>query len=122
MIREVILKHFGKFVNKNFKLAEVTVFTVKNEAGKTTLFDALLCALCKPRATKKTGRDLKERYGDAMLVALDPPVKDALFDEEEFLNLYAIRSGFIDLDLAADSTWMERVKSHLFTGGLDPLK
>ena len=122
MIKELILEDFGMFKNKRYALKEVTVFSGKNESGKTTLFDALFETLCSPKANKKHGKKLRDRYGEsrrAKAVFTSSPLR---IDEDEFLNLYAIRSGDIDLDLGSGSSWLERVKSSLFTGGIDPLR
>ena len=90
-----------------------------NEAGKTTFFDALFQALCRPSETKLMGKALKKRYGAGRKaeVELAGP-----FDmgEDEFLNLCAIRAGDLELDMAKDSPWMAKLKTGLFHGGLDP--
>ncbi len=120
MIRELYLQEFGKFRDRRFQLDKTTLFVGKNEAGKTTLFDGLFQALCSPKANKAAGRRLKERYGEqrqasALFTARAEPI-----EEDEFLNLYAIRCGDISLDLNSSDRWMDNVKARLFTGGIDP--
>ena len=42
------------------------------------------------------------------------------FDVSEFMNLYALRAGDINIEMTDRSAWMEKVKSNLFSGGIDP--
>lgn len=120
MIKELMLSSFGKFKNKKLDFARTTLFIGKNESGKTTIFDALFTALCQPKSTKKAGKQLKERYGEDQDVRVVFEGRSMQIDEDEFLNLYAIRSGDISLNMAGGASWMEKVKSSLFTGGIDP--
>ncbi len=119
MIERLTLTGFGKFRNAVFDLSGVTVVYGPNEAGKTTFFDGLFQALCRPSETKKSGKVLKARYGAARAaqatVSNDVPITD-----EEFMNLYAIREGDLRLELDKGSEWLDKLKSRLFHGGLDP--
>ncbi len=119
MIRRLVFQGFGKFARESFDLAPVTVVFGPNEAGKTTFFDGLFQALCRPSEAKKSGKVLKERYGAARLVsavmANETPIAD-----EEFLSLYAIRAGDLNLRLDQGTDWIEKLKARLFHGGLDP--
>lgn len=120
MIRELVLAEFGKFRDRSFPFKAVTVFAGCNEAGKTTLFDALFQELCSPKANRIYGKTLRDRYGEARQAKILFAGKPLRLDEDEFLNLLAIRGGDIQLDLASSGSWMEKVKASLFTGGLDP--
>ena len=62
MLREIFLTNFGRFRDRKFALQNATVFHGPNEAGKTTIFDAIFHALCHPPATRKSGKLLRERY------------------------------------------------------------
>lgn len=119
MIRSLTLTAFGKFARETFELAPVTVVYGPNEAGKTTFFDGLFQALCRPSEAKKAGKLLKDRYGTgrqaAAAMANEAPISD-----EEFLSLYAIRAGDLNLRLDQGTDWMEKLKARLFHGGLDP--
>ena len=100
MIREIRLKRFGKFTDQVFPLSIMTLFLGTNESGKTTLFDGLFKAMCNPKTNKRHGKHLKDRYGgrqDVKLVFSGEPFE---IDEDEFLQLYAIRSGDIHLSFA----------------------
>jgi hypothetical protein len=119
MIRELAIEKFGRFAARRFPLSPVTFFIGRNESGKTTLLDIFFQELCHPGA-RGEGRKLKERYGEERSARLVCDGEPVAVDEKEFWNLWAIRSGDISLDLASGSTWMERVKSRLFTGGIDP--
>ncbi|GEM_PF-3355426 len=119
MITRITFADFGKFKGVSFDLAPVTVVYGPNEAGKTTFFDGLFQALCDPSETKKPGKLLKTRYG-AHRQATATLVNGAPISEDEFLNLFAIRAGDLRLELSQGSDWMEKLKSGLFHGGLDP--
>jgi len=122
LIRELKIRSFGRFRNSSFFMDRITLFQGCNETGKTTIFDAIFSEICKPKATKKQGRRIRKRYGDnteVEIVFSDQPVT---IDEDEFLNLYAIHSGNMNLDLKSNSSWTEKIKADLFTGGIDPAK
>lgn len=119
MILKLQAIDFGKFKGRVFELGPVTVVHGANEAGKTTFFDALFQALCRPSETRLAGKALKKRYGadrkaEAVLQG------DAGLDEDEFLNLCAIRAGDLSIELGKGSPWIEALKARLFHGGLDP--
>jgi DNA sulfur modification protein DndD len=123
MITSLQLKQFGKFRDRDFAFAPVTLFYGENEAGKTTLFDALLDGLCNPPGTKVSGKRLAARYGARGRERLSRLVfeGEALsLDEADFLNLFAVRSGAISLEIDKNSGWMNEVKASLFSGGIDP--
>ncbi len=134
MIKKLSLIDFGKFQNATFDLGPVTVVYGPNEAGKTTWFDGLFQALCSPSETKKIGKLLKSRYGSGRRATVEtlsdgPITADSIstgsittgsISEDEFMNLYSIRAGDLNLDLAPGSDWMEKLKSRLFHGGIDP--
>ncbi len=122
MIRELKIKSFGKFRNTSFSMDRITLFYGRNETGKTTIFDAIFTELCKPKATKKQGRRIRKRYGDNTEVEVIFSDQPVTIDEDEFLNLYAVHSGNMKLDLKSNSSWTEKIKADLFTGGLDPAK
>lgn len=121
MITRLTLERFGRFRRTVFELAPVTVLFGPNEAGKTTFFDGLFQALCRPGESKKAGRLLKERYGPGRIAEAEfsdggsEPVSD-----DEFLNLYAIRAGDLRLEMNQGTGWLERLKARLFLGGVDP--
>lgn len=119
MIHKLTLTGFGKFQKAEFELSGVTLVFGPNEAGKTTFFDGIFQALCRPSETKKSGKVLKARYGAGRsaqaLLTHDIPISD-----EEFMNLYAIREGDLRLELDKGTEWLDKLKSRLFHGGLDP--
>lgn len=119
MIRLLSLHAFGKFSRRTFDLGPVTVVFGPNEAGKTTFFDGLFQAVCRPGENKKAGKLLKERYGSDRQASAEPAVAPPISDEE-FLNLFAVRAGDLHFRLDQGTDWMERLKGRLFHGGLDP--
>ena len=121
MIKKLILSNYGKFINREFDLAPVTVFQGDNEAGKTTIYDALFDRLCKPRRGSEAIR-LNERYDSARKADIehDEGAEAPAFDPGEFANVYSINSVGINLDISDKSDWMKKVKSRLFEGGINP--
>jgi DNA sulfur modification protein DndD len=114
------LPRFGRFRGQSFPLKLFTFFYGSNESGKTTIFDALFQEICSPRANRRQGRLLAERYGEAREAALTTDGAPLSIDEDEFLNLYAIRSGDIHFELDSPAAYMEKVKAELYSGGIDP--
>ena len=121
MLKEIVLSKFGRFADARFKLEGTTVFYGPNEAGKTTIFDAIFHALCRPSGTRRSGKLLRERYGAEADSHLEFTGDSVRIDDEEFRNLHAIRAGDVAASLpAGDSRWIEKVRATLFAGGLDP--
>jgi DNA repair exonuclease SbcCD ATPase subunit len=118
MIETLKLIDFGKFKNRDFNFKAVTLFLGENEAGKSTIFDALLDKICSPKGTSVDGKRLKNRYGEARLAEItgDSPQ----ISESDVLNLYAVKSGPINLEIDKNSEAMNTVKASLFSGGIDP--
>ncbi len=121
MIAELLLHDFGKFRRQQYPFAVTTIFYGKNESGKTTLFDALFKELCHPKAAKRHARQLKQRYGNHQQSEIALCDQATPIDEDEFLSLYAVRSGDLNLELAPQASWSRKVKARLFTGGMDPV-
>ena len=121
MIRRLHLERFGKFTGADFDFSPVTLFFGENEAGKTTVFDALFDCLCGPRGSTKNGKRLAARYGSGRAAAVEFEGEEFHPDEADFLNLFAVRSGDITLEVETNSRWMNNVKASLFSGGIDPL-
>lgn len=123
MIKELTLKSFGKFTGKKISFGPITLFIGDNESGKSTIFDSILDNICKPGMNISEGKRLAERYGDerdSELKTIDG--SNIKIDTNEFLNLYAIHAGSISLDFSSGKSWMDKVKSSIFTGGIDPSK
>ncbi len=120
MIAKLTVTRFGKFSSRTFPLGPVTFFSGGNEAGKTTLFDALFEALCKPSGTTTHGKRLKSRYGDERRAEVSPVDTGFSPDPDEFVNIHAIRSGDMDVDFAQGAKWTDKIKASLFSGGVDP--
>jgi ABC-type cobalamin/Fe3+-siderophores transport system ATPase subunit len=119
VIKRLDLKMFGKFTDKSFDLHPVTVFYGPNESGKTTIFDALHKGLANPAKTTKAGKRIKERYqqrDDAVVTTIEA----AQFDNDAFLNLHAIRTSDLLLELSDKAEWMQSIKARLFSGGINP--
>jgi uncharacterized protein YhaN len=120
MIKKIILKYFGKYTGRVFDLSPVTVFIGKNESGKTTLFDAIFDCLCRPNNKISHGKRLKKRYGEKREAELIFDSKTLQLDPDQFLNLNAVHSGNTDLDFSSGNSWIDKIKSALFYGGIDP--
>jgi DNA repair exonuclease SbcCD ATPase subunit len=120
MIKELELKSFGKFRDAKFAFSPVTVFIGENESGKTTIFDAIFDNISEPKGNTARGKRLAERYGDGRESKLEFDGARIRIEQDEFLNLHAIGAGDVNLNLSAGGDWLERVKSSIFTGGIDP--
>lgn len=124
MIKTLVLNNFGKYSNKNIEFSDTTIFFGDNETGKTTLFDAVYYGLCRP-ALNKTRRNMR-RYGNDLDVQIysENGILKRVFDDEEFLNLYAIGPGDIHINMSGkknrNSEWLQKVESNLFSGDIDP--
>lgn len=122
MISALILRKFGRFSGTTLKFSPFTVVTGPNEAGKTTVFDALFENLCECGKNDLVYRRLKERYGKDRKSALEwaAGAKPQKYDAYEFLDIFAIRGGRIHLDASGGGAWFRAFKNALFTGGMDP--
>ena len=120
MIRKLHLEKYGKFLGRSFDFSPVTLFYGENEAGKTTLFDAVFEALCSPKGTSEPGKRLKARYGAGRQARLEFDGEVLRIPAADFLNLFAVRSGSISLEIEKNSEWMNHIKAELFSGGIDP--
>jgi len=120
MITSLRLEKFGRFTGKSFDFAPVTLFSGPNEAGKTTLFDALFDIVSAPKGNTVGGKMLAERYGKDRQAIPEFQGEAVSVAETDFLNFFAIRSGEIDLDIGQESQCMNRIKASLFSGGIDP--
>ncbi len=125
MIKSLALNNFGKFSGyPPLDFGSFTVITGPNEAGKTTIFDALLHNLC-PDSRKKdrrAGKSLEERYGaqrDSSLI-WEKGSAPLSFDSTEFLEIFAVRGGDISVTAAKGKSWETIAESRLLTSGLDP--
>ncbi|MCL1818139.1 MAG: AAA family ATPase, partial [Spirochaetaceae bacterium] len=119
MIKSLRLESFGRFREKTFAFSPVTLFSGPNEAGKTTLFDAIFDALSSPKATTAAGKILVERYGKDRRAFCEYDGEPLSIAAADFLNLFAVRSGEISLEIEQNSQWANRVKASLFSGGID---
>ena len=120
MLKSLTLERFGKFSRITFELAPVTVFLGDNEAGKTTVFDALFDALAAPGAGINPGKELRRRYGEDRRVEARFEREKLHIEAGEYLNLYALRAGDLKVEFKDGEDWLDRVKARLFSGGIDP--
>ncbi|MHB0996904.1 MAG: ATP-binding protein [Elusimicrobiales bacterium] len=124
MIKGLRLRDFGKFQSLDLAFGPFTVVTGPNEAGKTTVFDALFDALCA--GSRHEGRpawkNLAGRYGALRKAEADwadgaPP---ASFEDAEFLEIFAIRAGDTSVNAANGRTWETTAEARLLNAGLNP--
>ena len=123
MIDKIVLNNYGRFTGKTFNLSSFTLFLGDNEAGKSTIFDALMENVCKSTGTNASIKALKDRYGegrDADIVLKKGCEPDIPIDE--FLSLYAISSGDVFVNLKDNKVWAGRVMASLIAGGVNPKK
>ena len=124
MIKLLRLREFGKFRSLDLAFGPFTVITGPNEAGKTTVFDALFDALCA--GSRHEGRPawkhLAGRYGALRKAELEweegaPP---AVFEDAEFLEIFAVRAGDTSVNAANGKTWETTAEARLLNAGLNP--
>lgn len=123
MIEKIVLNNYGKFTGRTFNLSSFTLFLGDNEAGKSTIFDALMENVCKSTGTNASIKALKDRYGDgrdADVVFKKGCEPDIPIDE--FLSLYAISSGDVSVNLKDSKGWADKVMAALIAGGVNPKK
>ena len=120
MIDSIELTSYGKFRGRRFPLGPFTVVYGPNEAGKTTLFDALFEAACAPAPRRgQVWTRLSSRYGEERLFKTEGEVP-AFEDAVEFLELFAIRAGQVSIDAENGGSWTEAAKSSLYSHGFNP--
>ena len=120
MITRLRLDRFGALEGRVLEFAAVTLFVGPNESGKTTIVDALCEVLCKPRSNRIAGKRLALRYGSDRLASAEFDGNPMTVPEDAFGDLFAIRSGDLTLDVRPGTSWVEALKTDLFTAGLDP--
>ncbi|MCC5816567.1 MAG: AAA family ATPase [Leptospira sp.] len=118
VITQFIIHQFGKFKNRTFTFSPITLFYGKNEAGKSTLFDAIFQALVKPDGRLQLGKKLASRYGNKREIEVIGNIPDSV-DQDEFINLHSLKAGEIGMDFSKGG-WLENIKKQLFSGGIDP--
>ncbi|AFG37169.1 ATP-binding protein [Spirochaeta africana] len=120
MIQKLQLKSFGKFRDQRFALGRLTLFCGPNEAGKSTVFDALFDALCRPKATTVPGRRLQDRYGRDRQADLVWDGTPFAMSETDFLDVCSISALREPPRFGSGGSWMSTIKSRLFAGGINP--
>ena len=123
MIKKLNLTAFGKFRDYQVEFAPFTIITGENEAGKTTVFDALFDNLCEgPRGNKVFTR-LRERYGKDRDSSIEWAEGDNALklDPFDFLNIYAIRGGDLSIKADGGNAWFKAAQDTLITSGINPL-
>ena len=124
---KLVLDHIGKFKNCHFDLNDVTIFHGPNEAGKTTIIDALIHCLANSRKNQYLYSCILEaRYGDKISCRLkrnDNNEEVTKIDHDLVKNLLVIRASSLDLEFSnksREATWVGDVRNKLFTGGVNP--
>ncbi|GAB6089589.1 ATP-binding protein [Spirochaeta dissipatitropha] len=120
MISEIKLLSFGKFRNTGFPLGRLTVFQGPNEAGKTTIFDALFDALCRPKASGRYGKIMQFRYGTMRESELIWDADPYEINENDFMDICSISALREAPRFEAADGWMAQIRNQLFAGGINP--
>jgi len=128
VIARLRLINFGKFRGRDLELGPFTIVHGANEAGKTTVFDAIFESLCKRNDTKSAWKRLLERYGDERQASAvwQPEDGRPTLDDAEFLEIFAIRGGEASVRaLSGDkggSAWSAAAENALLNAGLNPAR
>jgi ABC-type hemin transport system ATPase subunit len=127
MIKRLHLPDFGKFRKAALDLGPFTVITGPNEAGKTTVFDALFDALCA--GSRHEGRPLWKNLA-ARYTALrkssvewEEGAAPLAFGDNEFMEIFAIRGGELGVhhsENKGSSAWAQAAENALLNAGLNP--
>ncbi|HAT72549.1 MAG TPA: hypothetical protein DCS63_07015 [Elusimicrobia bacterium] len=127
MISRLELPDFGKFRKTELNFGPFTVITGPNEAGKTTVFDALFDALCagarhegRPLWKNLAGRYSALRKSAIVWEAGAPPLA---FGDNEFMEIFAIRGGEPGVhhpENKGASAWSLAAENALLNAGLNP--
>ncbi len=124
MIRRLDLTDYGKFRKERLHFGPFTVITGANEAGKTTVFDALFDALCA--GSRHEGRPawkaLAGRYGALRKAELvwEEGFHPLSFTDDEFLEIFAVRAGDTRVDAEGGGSWEGAAEARLLNSGLNP--
>jgi ABC-type hemin transport system ATPase subunit len=127
MISRLELPDFGKFRKTGLDFGAFTIVTGPNEAGKTTVFDALFDALCA--GSRHEGRplwkNLAARYTALRKSELvwEEGASPLAFEDNEFIEIFAIRGGELGVkhpENKGASSWAQAAESALLNAGLNP--
>ncbi len=127
MIKRLELPDFGKFRKTGLDLGPFTIITGPNEAGKTTVFDALFDSLCA--GSRHEGRplwkNLAGRYSALRKASLvwEEGFSPLAFGDNEFMEIFAIRGGELGVkhpDNSGASAWAQAAENSLLNSGLNP--
>ncbi len=124
MIRRLRLTDYGKFRSETLHFGPFTIVTGANEAGKTTVFDALFDALCA--GSRHEGRPawktLAGRYGALRKAELfwEDGSTPLSFTDDEFLEIFAVRAGDTSVDASGGGSWEGAAEARLLNSGLNP--
>ncbi len=121
MISRIDLGNYGRFDDASFDLGPVTVFLGPNESGKSTIFDALFESLCNPPGTITRAKNVASRYGAGRRAVAQGVLPPPELTSEEFFSVLAVDSGAIEIPATDRGDWVERVKAHFFSDGVDPM-
>jgi len=122
MITRLDLEDYGKFSKRALEFGPFTVVLGPNEAGKTTVFDALFDALCagSRHENHPAWKNLAGRYGALRKAVLTWQGEPFSFNDEEFLELFAIRAGEASVHAVKGKSWKAVAEARLLNSGLNP--
>jgi len=123
MIKRLDVKDYGKFPANGWEFGPCTIIAGPNEAGKTTIFDALFDTLCADSRKENLvpWKRLAGRYGALRQAALAWDGEPLSFEFAEFLDIFAIRGGNTDIINAADGgAWAGMAQAKLLSAGVNP--
>jgi energy-coupling factor transporter ATP-binding protein EcfA2 len=122
MIERLDLEEYGKFKKRSLEFGPFTVVCGPNEAGKTTVFDALFDALCAEsrHEGRPAWKTLADRYGALRKSVLTWKGEPFSFGYEEFLEIFAIRAGDANVNAVGGKSWETAAENRLLNAGLNP--
>lgn len=122
MITRLDLQDYGKFRKASLEFGPFTVVTGPNEAGKTTVFDALFDAVCAPsrHEGRPAWKNLAERYGALRRAVPTWEGEPFSLDFAEYLDVFAIRAGDTGVNASNAGAWEALAEAKLLNSGLNP--
>ena len=122
MITRLDLEDYGRFRKASLEFGPFTVVLGANEAGKTTVFDALFDALCAGSRKENLvpWKRLAGRYGALRRSVLTWKGEPFSFTDLEFLEIFAIRAGDTGVNAANGRSWETAAEARLLNAGLNP--
>lgn len=124
MIKVLRLKDYGKFRDEKLHFEAFTVITGPNEAGKTTVFDAIFDAVCADHRHegRLAWKVLAGRYGPLRKADIEweEGFSPVTLNDDQFLEIFSVRAGDTSVNVTGNNSWQSTAEARLLNSGLNP--